>query len=247
MKKATDDEKTKSGKTQFIRWGEQATKLTLSKCKLTMMSGENKGKEFVLVQPVIHVGSKKENELVLKDETISRIHFEIHQTKEGYLLKDAESLNGTFINGLRVKEAYLTSGALIRAGKTEMKFLPMDETFDIVPSKKTKFVNLIGGSTAMRKIYTIIEKIAPTDVTVVPSQAAGCADVSWKSKRGYRSFTIERAEDAPVPVYHVIGNTTKKFGTFNSMVSGRKYWFRVASVGPAGQSAWSDPVPLFAP
>ena len=88
---------------------------------------------------------------------------------------------------------------------------------------------------------------APTDVTVVPSQTAGCADVSWKSKRGYRSFTIERAEDAPVPVFHVIGNTTKKFGTFNSMVSGRKYWFRVASVGPAGQSAWSDPVPLFAP
>lgn len=88
---------------------------------------------------------------------------------------------------------------------------------------------------------------APTDVTVVPSQAAGCADVSWESERGYRSFTIERAEDAPVPVYHVIGNTTKKFGTFNSMVSGRKYWFRVASVGPAGQSAWSDPVPLFAP
>jgi hypothetical protein len=88
---------------------------------------------------------------------------------------------------------------------------------------------------------------APTDVTVVPSQTAGCADVSWKSKRGYRSFTIERAEDAPVPVFQVIGNTTKKYGTFNSMVSGRKYWFRVASVGPAGQSAWSDPVPLFAP
>ncbi|MGC3959011.1 MAG: fibronectin type III domain-containing protein [Verrucomicrobiota bacterium] len=88
---------------------------------------------------------------------------------------------------------------------------------------------------------------APTDVIVVPSEHAGSADISWDSDRGYRSFTVERAEDAPVPVYQVIGNTTKKFASFNSMVSGKKYWFRVASVGPAGQSAWSDPVPLFAP
>jgi hypothetical protein len=31
------------------------------------------------------------------------------------------------------------------------------------------------------------------------------------------------------------------------MVSGTKYWFRVAAIGAAGQSAYSDPVPLFAP
>ena len=31
------------------------------------------------------------------------------------------------------------------------------------------------------------------------------------------------------------------------MVSGRKYWFHVAAIGAAGQSAYSDPVPLFAP
>ena len=88
---------------------------------------------------------------------------------------------------------------------------------------------------------------APTDVQVVPSQSAGSADVSWNSERGYYSFTIERAEDAPVPVYQVIGNTTRKEASLNSMVSGKKYLFRVASVGPAGQSAWSEPVPLFAP
>jgi len=88
---------------------------------------------------------------------------------------------------------------------------------------------------------------APTDVQVVPSERPGSADLSWKSDRGYRSFTVERAEDAPTPVYQVIGNTTKKAASFNSMVSGKKYWFRLASVSPAGQSAWSEPVALFAP
>jgi pSer/pThr/pTyr-binding forkhead associated (FHA) protein len=138
MKKEDRDDKTSTGKTKVIRWEEQATKLTLSKCKLTITNGEMKGKEFILSQPVIRVGTKKENELVVKDETMSRTHFEIHQSKEGYILKDQDSLNGTFINGVRVKEGFLTAGAVVRAGKTEMKFSPQDETFDIIPSKKNK-------------------------------------------------------------------------------------------------------------
>lgn len=190
------EEKTTSGKTQMIRWGEQSTKLTLLKCKLTITSGDQKGKEFVLTQPLIRVGTKKDNEIYLKDETMSRLHFEIRQTKEGYVLSDPGSLNGTFINNLRVKEAFLASGAMIRAGKTEMKFLPLDETFDIVPSKKTRFANLIGGSMAMRKIYTIIEKIAPTDVGVIIEGESGtgkelvASALHEKSKRSKRPFVV---------------------------------------------------------
>lgn len=190
------EENTNTGKTKVIRWAEQATKLTLSKCKLTIASGDNKGKEFVITRPIIRVGTRKDNEIVLKDDTMSRIHFEIHQTKDGYLLQDAGSLNGVFINGVRVKEAYLTSGSVIRAGKTEMKFLPQDETFEIHPSKKNRFANLIGGSTVMRKIYTIIEKIAPTDVTVIVEGESGtgkeliASAVHEKSKRVKKPFVV---------------------------------------------------------
>ena len=88
---------------------------------------------------------------------------------------------------------------------------------------------------------------APTDVQVAPSEHAGTADVSWKSARGARAFAIERAVDGPAMNWSVIGSSTKKEAALNSMVSGTKYWFRVAAIGAAGQSAWSDPVPLFAP
>lgn len=88
---------------------------------------------------------------------------------------------------------------------------------------------------------------APTDLQVVASEHAGSADLAWKCPRGFKSFLIERAEEGPVPDYRVIGTSTKKESSLNSMVSGKKYWFRVAAVCAAGQSAWSDPVPLFAP
>jgi len=186
----------KTGKTKVIRWEEQPTKLVLSKCKLSIVTGVQAGKEFTLSRPLIRVGTKSDNEISLKDETVSRVHFQIRQTKDGYLLEDAGSLNGVFINGLRVKEAYLSSGNVIRIGKTEMKFLPLDETFEVVPSKKTRFANLIGGSTAMRKIYTIIEKIAPTDVTVIIEGESGtgkelvAAAIHEKSKRAKKAFVV---------------------------------------------------------
>ena len=88
---------------------------------------------------------------------------------------------------------------------------------------------------------------APTDLQVLPSEHSGSADVSWQSVRGAKAYSIERAEEAANLDYKVIGNSTKKQASLNSMVSGKKYWFRVAAIGSAGQSAWSDPVPLFAP
>lgn len=191
---SASDEKT--GKTKIIRWEEQPTKLILSKCKLTITNGPQVGKEFILTRPLIRVGTRKDMEIVLKDETMSREHFEIRQSKDGYSLHDHGSLNGVYINGIRVKEAFLTSGSVIRAGKTEMKFLPMDETFEVIPSKKSKFANLIGGSTAMRKVYTIIEKIAQTDVTVIVEGESGtgkelvASAIHEKSKRAKKPFVV---------------------------------------------------------
>ena len=88
---------------------------------------------------------------------------------------------------------------------------------------------------------------APEDLQVLPSQHAGTADVAWKPVRGAKAYCIERAADAPALDWGMIGTSTKKEASLNSMVSGQKYWFRVAAIGAAGQSAYSDPVPLFAP
>jgi hypothetical protein len=87
----------------------------------------------------------------------------------------------------------------------------------------------------------------PADLKVKPSEHAGSADVSWQRVHGARAYTIERSLDGAELDWKVIGICTKREAALNSMVSGKKYWFRVAAVGTAGQSAWSDPATLFAP
>ena len=82
---------------------------------------------------------------------------------------------------------------------------------------------------------------------MLPSDHACTADVRWKAVHGARAYVIERTPEGPEPQWAVIGNSTKKQATLYSMVSGTKYWFRVAAIGAADQSDYSDPLPLFAP
>lgn len=88
---------------------------------------------------------------------------------------------------------------------------------------------------------------APTDVRVVAGPRSGTADIESGPVYGARSYLYERAEDAEVRNFQAAGASTRPKATLNSMVSGKKYWFRMAALGAAGQGPWSDPVPVIAP
>jgi transcriptional regulator with GAF, ATPase, and Fis domain len=121
----------------------------------------------VFDQGTISIGAMEDNDLVLHDETVSRYHCRIVQEANSYLLVDASSTNGTFINRVRIKEAYLKPGCTLGLGQTELKFLTADEKVEIVPSRKDHCGEMVGKHARMREIYAIIEKIAPTNTTVV--------------------------------------------------------------------------------
>jgi transcriptional regulator with GAF, ATPase, and Fis domain len=124
-------------------------------------------RDYVVTKDTIRIGTAPDNELVLNDDTVSRLHAEILKTKDGYLIRDLGSTNGTFVGNVRVKEVFLTASSVIRVGKTKIRFTPQDELIDIYPSKKPRFGDILGQSLEMRKIFGILEKIAPTNVTVV--------------------------------------------------------------------------------
>ena len=142
------------------------TTITLRRCKLALMRGDSL-KDYVFDQDVVTMGAMEDNHLVLDDETVSRNHCKIFREGDQYIIKDTGSTNGTFVNRVRIREAFLHENCTISVGKTDIKFQPIDEKLRIVPSDRERYGDIIGRDRAMREIYAILEKIAPTDATVV--------------------------------------------------------------------------------
>ncbi len=153
--------------TQLLAMEEQKDVVFQRKCQLIVLDGSSKGKKVDLNRALIRIGKKEDNDLVVDEKTISRNHLEIIQTEDSYLLKDLNSTNGTYINDIRVKEAYLSPGDIIRIGTINIEFIAFDEKVQIEPSTKQEFGLLIGRSRKMRQIFSILEKISPTNATVI--------------------------------------------------------------------------------
>jgi hypothetical protein len=66
-----------------------------------------------LNQPVVNIGRKLENDLVIEDPRISREHAQIRAVKGQYVIFDLNSSGGTFINSVRVTRQPLFPGDVI--------------------------------------------------------------------------------------------------------------------------------------
>jgi DNA-binding NtrC family response regulator len=144
--------------------GDLRPMLHLRRCSLSPPSG---APELQFEKDEITIGAMEDNDIVLRDDTVSRYHCKIVQEDSGYVLVDLRSTNGTFINKVRIREAYLKPGCMISVGQQQLKFNAREEQVEIVPSDTDRCGDLIGRNARMREIYAIIEKIAPTNTTVV--------------------------------------------------------------------------------
>jgi transcriptional regulator with GAF, ATPase, and Fis domain len=146
--------------------GGGAATLHLRRCKL-VFEDNGRQEERSFEQGQIRIGAMDDNDIVVRDETVSRYHCRIVQEESGYVLYDLQSTNGTFVNKVRIREAFLKPGCTVQLGQSEMKFYAGEEELEIVPSRKDHCGDLVGKSSKMRELYAIIEKIAPTNTTVV--------------------------------------------------------------------------------
>ncbi|MCU0306305.1 MAG: FHA domain-containing protein [Thermoleophilia bacterium] len=71
----------------------------------------------------VTIGRSKSNQLTVADQFISHTHARVFRRAGGHLIEDMGSLNGTYLNGRRLKkEAELTPGDEVRLGETVLRF-----------------------------------------------------------------------------------------------------------------------------
>ncbi len=161
---ATDN----SGQAAHLDWrdGRPAT-LHLSKVKLVLDGADGGVREYIFDQDVITVGAAPGNDLVVEDARVSREHCRIVHEPSGYLVEDMSSTNGTSVNRVRIREAFIRSGAVLGLGGVEIRFQTFDERVELTPSSRDAFGPVLGRSRKMREVFSVLERIAPTNSTVV--------------------------------------------------------------------------------
>lgn len=88
----------------------------------------------------------------------------------------------------------------------------------------------------------------PATVPIIPQGVAATAGehegeivLSWKPVSNAYSYIIESSLDpATASSWTHVGIATSATKTIGSLTTGKRYWFRVRAVGPAGESGWSE-------
>jgi hypothetical protein len=94
---------------------------------LTILEGPDAGQSFDVTGIGTYTIGRKECDVVLSDEKISRKHASIIIARAGqYAVSDLASRNGTFVNGIRLSRRNLQHNDLIRVGNTTLRFTVFD-------------------------------------------------------------------------------------------------------------------------
>ncbi len=101
---------------------------------LSVIQGPDKGKKFILPENEPQLIGRSTEAVPLNDTTISRRHSELTPDRGEWFIRDLDSQNGTYVNGVRITErTRLRPGDQVRTGATLLIFgITEEEEPDVV-------------------------------------------------------------------------------------------------------------------
>jgi pSer/pThr/pTyr-binding forkhead associated (FHA) protein len=105
-----------------------------------LQTGNLAGERLSLDNEIFIIGRGADSDLAIQDRQVSRYHARISRTKEGYVIEDLGSKNGTHLNGVRIPgPVLLQDGDLIQiALAMEIVFIGVDATVPLSEQQATQ-------------------------------------------------------------------------------------------------------------
>ncbi len=91
--------------------------------KLYILKGPCKGESFELKSDETYIGRSPENDIQIRDKSVSRNHLKLIRKEDEYFIRDLKSTNGTFVDGEKISSGIdfeINQGIPIGVGKTEV-------------------------------------------------------------------------------------------------------------------------------
>ena len=129
---------------------------------VTVVSGPDRGHAFELdgLAPRTLVGVSTSCTVRFTDSSVSRRHAAFETEDEGLRIQDLGSKNGTTINGLRITDALLAGGEVLRLGGTMLKVEKLARVSSTKMTSAMTFGRVIGASAEMRRLYAVCQDLS---------------------------------------------------------------------------------------
>ena len=163
------DESTQEGTVTALLAREEAASPTAA-YTLTVVEGADRGASLVIdgTQPSrVLVGQSPVSNLRLTDRRVSRRHLGLDAAGDGLRVTDLSSTNGTFVDGVRIFDALLQGGELVRLGDTALRVDASGARAAQPLSSADRYGRLVGTSVEMRRLYPLLEGLAHSSVPVI--------------------------------------------------------------------------------
>ncbi len=134
---------------------------------LEVREGPDRGLSARLEGRELSIGTHPSNGLRLSDPTVSSFHCRLVADEHGCRIVDGRSRNGSFVNGLRVCEAYLSETATIRLGDTTIEARASGDESEVPFSTEESFGAAVGRSRKMREVFALARRAASTGLSVL--------------------------------------------------------------------------------
>ena len=118
-----------------------------------------------LIEPSCTIGSGRQNQLMLRDRYVSRVHASLQWHHGRLWIQDRESRNGTWVNNLRVERCEVGPGARILVGHTCIQL--------VNPIEYGPTLGLVGQHPSMKEVYDKINKLGATTNPVLITGETG--------------------------------------------------------------------------
>lgn len=168
----------------------------LHKISLEVLTGTDTSTKETFEKPIIRIGADPLCDLVMVDRTVSSRHAEIRRRGDVFELIDLDSTNGTFVGGERTKTVEIDSGTIFQVGRSQILFTVTTEQISVPVTARTRYGNIIGQSKALREIFSILDRVAPSELSVVIEGETGAgkeliaAALHENSSRASKPFVV---------------------------------------------------------
>jgi transcriptional regulator with PAS, ATPase and Fis domain len=140
---------------------------------LVVVDGPSRGATVSVSTGTARIGSATGNDLTIADPTVSRVHCEVVTRGDSIALRDLGSTNGTFVEGVRLRDGEIPPGAIVRVGSSAFRVDVGQDPAFVELSARDSFGELVGASLEMRRLYAVLERVAATDATVLVEGETG--------------------------------------------------------------------------